>query len=365
MKKHFVKLFFFCLIIAIFISGCAPSASRMAEGVIIEDMLGRKVTVPVEVERIVGVRSGALRQLVYMDAIDMIIGIEDGERRGTKPYITAHPQLQNLPVIGPNMGGDAEMLANAHPDVIFSAYTTIAEADDLQKKTGIPVIALECPEIATPARDSLYASLRLIGKILHKEARADSLIAYMSGLIQELDLRTSNIGDKERPSVYVGGVSYSGAKNIASTQPFYPPFIFTNSRNVTSMLNERLVSHVRGTYIDIEQLLLWNPDVIFLDESGINLVRNDLKQGGALYGGLKAVQNNRTYTVMPYNNYAVNYELVLINSWFVGKVLYPDAFADIDVKAKANEILEMFLGKPIFDELVTDNSFRQINKDEF
>ncbi len=344
---------------------CHMPAHTRTDGIQIEDMLGRKVSVPQQVERVVGLRAGTLRLLTYMDAADKVCGIEEGEKRSSRPYLTAYPGLTELTPVGPLMGGDAEAILNARPDVIFTAYTTAGDADDLQKKTGIPVVALECSEIGTPAaRDSLYSSLRLIGKILHKEDRAHTLITYMESEIEELNRRTRDISEDERPTAYVGGIAYGGVKDIASTQPFYPPFVFTHAKNVASVLDGRRISHVKGTYIDKEQLLIWNPDVIFIDEYGLQLALNDLKPGGAISGHLKAVNNNKVFTLLPYNNYATNYELVLIDSWFTGKVLYPDAFPDIDITEKADEILTMFYGKPIFNQLITDHSLRQIDKNE-
>jgi iron complex transport system substrate-binding protein len=331
----------------------------------IEDMLGRKVSVPQCVERVVGIRAGSLRLLVYMNAAEKVVGIEEGDKLNlNRPYLTAHPEFSKLPRIGPLMGGDAELIINTHPDVIFSAYTTASEADDLQQKTGIPVIALECPELGiSTSRDTLYTSLRLIGKVLQKEARADSLIAYMEAMIRELDNRAQSVQGL-RPSVYIGGVSYGAMKDIASTQPYYPPFLFIHARNVAESLDKRLISHVKGTYIDKEQLMVWNPDYLFFDESGLNLIFAGMKAGSALYENLQAVKNHKMFILAPYNNYAVNYELVFVNCWFAGKVLYPEAFSDIHFENKANEILQLFLGKSIFNDLITENSFRQIKKED-
>ncbi|MDR0538583.1 MAG: ABC transporter substrate-binding protein [Tannerellaceae bacterium] len=331
----------------------------------VEDMLWRTVMIPEKVERIVGIRAGSLRLLVYMNLAKNVVGIEDGDKLNLKrPYLSAFPELDCLPRIGPLMGGDAELIINARPDVIFTAYSTVGEADDLQLKTGIPVIALECPELGiSAARDSLYASLRLIGSVMQREERADSLITAMEEMIHELELRSS-VAEARRPSVYVGGVAYGAMKDIASTQPYYPPFIFTKANNVVSSIDRRLVSHVKGTYVDKEQLMVWNPDYLFIDESGLSLILEDLKPGRGLYENLDAVSRGNVFTLMPYNNYAVNYELVLINCWFTGKILYPEAFADMEIDAKANDILKLFFGKPVFSELVTENSFRHITKDD-
>ncbi len=328
---------------------------------VVEDMLGRKVEVPVKVNKVVGLRAGALRFLVYMDATDMVAGIEEGELRGSRPYIMAHPSLLDLPLIGPSMGGDAELIVKAQPDVIFIAYATSSQANNLQKKTGIPVIAIACPEFLT-GREKMYGSFRLIGKVLDKANRADSLISYINHTINTLNERTGNIVEKAKPSVYIGGVSYSGSYGISSTQPYYPPFAFINANNVAASIDDRLVSHVKGTHVDKEKLVTWNPDILFFDASGLSLVKKDIGQGSALFNSLKAVKNNRMYTLLPYNNYATNYELVLANAWYAGKVLYPEVFSDISVKEKTNEILMVFLNQKFYDKLIkTSKGFMKVS----
>lgn len=338
MNKNIIYIFLF-----FFLLSCINPSLKKRDGFMVNDMLGRTVLIPKEVNTVVGLRAGALRLLLYCGAKEMIAGIEEPEKRPGRPYMDAFPELRKLPVIGPAMGGDAELILKAKPDVIFISYTTKTDANALQEKTGIPVIAIECPEFATE-KEKLFDSFRLIGRVTNNQGRVDSLIAYISRSINELDERTKGISTENRPKVYIGGVSYSGSYGINSTQPFYPPFIFTNSKNVASLIDKSLVSYVKGTFIDKEQLLQWNPDYLFIDKSGINIVKKDLSAGSALYDNLKAIQNNNIYTLYPYNNYAINYEMVLVNSWYVAIVLYPQQFSDIDFTSKAKEIVSVFLG---------------------
>ncbi|MBN2480479.1 MAG: iron ABC transporter substrate-binding protein [Bacteroidales bacterium] len=353
-------------ILSALIMGCKSNPLSNQDGeTAVTDMLGRQVMIPSAVNRIVGLRAGALRLLVYMDAVDMIAGVEESETDETRPYLQAHPSLKELPVVGPSMGGDAELIVKINPDVIFISYTTKEDADALRHKTGIPVIAVECPEFGTE-RDILYASLSLIGKVLNKEQRADSLISYIDRSVEELHNRTAEIPVQKKPSVYIGGVPYSGSHGINSTQPWFPPFMFVNAINAASEIDERLVSHVKGTYIDKEQLLMWDPDVLFIDESGLSMVRQDLAKGTALFSNLKAVRNDSIFILLPYNNYAVNYELVLANAWYAGKILYPDNFADVEIQEKTDEILNVFLGQAFYKKLMNNSSaLRQLKKDEF
>ena len=91
--------------VILFISCRNPSRPDRDECVVVKDMLGREVKVPENIERIVGLRAGALRLLVYMDGTDKVVGIEEAEKRGVRPYTIAYPELMELPLIGPSMEG--------------------------------------------------------------------------------------------------------------------------------------------------------------------------------------------------------------------------------------------------------------------
>jgi iron complex transport system substrate-binding protein len=328
--------------------------------VVIEDALGRKVSLSANPERIVGLRPGALRLLAYMNLCDRVAGVEQVEKNGdNRPYLIAYPELLQIPFIGAR-GGNNELIMSVNPDVIFMTYTSVADADALEKLTGIPVVALKYPEMGL-AVDKLFTSLKIIGKIMNKEERADSLAEYIRLSLNDLYHRTSSIDNVKKPTVYIGGIAHGRARNITSTHPDYPPFVFTNAKNVAVAMDRTENYSLSGTYIDIEELMIWNPDIIFIDESGLSLVNNDIRDGGAWVNHLKAIKTGRIYTLPSYNSYAVNYETALINSWFVGKTMYPDAFKDISIEEKANEILTVFLEKPIYNELVTLHSFKSLS----
>lgn len=346
---HYRLLHSSVLLIIVFSFICCNNQGRAEQSdpdIVVTDMLGRKVTVPANIDKVVALRAGALRLLVYMDAADMIAGVEENEKRSSRPYLLAFPELMKLPSVGPQMGGDPELIVAAQPDVIFISYSTVGEADALQQKTGIPVVAIDCPDLQVNS-NGLFDSFSLIGKILHKKNRADSLIKGISSMIEELNTRTSSIKPEDKPGVYVGGVAYSGAHGIASTHGAFAPFLFVNANNVVSGKQNIVSSHVKGTNIDIEQLLLWNPDIIFIDESGYSLALQDINNQPALKKSLDAIRNNQLYCLLPYNNYATNYEFVLLNAWFAGKIIYPQQFEDIDIETKASEVLTLFFNKPV------------------
>ncbi len=60
------------------------------------------------------------------------------------------------------------------------------------------------------------------------------------------------------------------------------------------------------------------------------------------------MQTGDVYGVLPYNWYTKNYGSILANAYFIGKLIYPERFTDIDPKAKADEIYTFLVGKPVF-----------------
>lgn len=336
------------LILSGFIA-CNNPGSEKKPGNKVEDMLGRKVYVPNDISSAIGIGPGALRLLVYLQAENMVIGVEEIERRTGRAYIYAHPELSEKPTIGPAFTGDAELITEQNPDVIFKTYTTKSEADKLQRKTNIPVIALKYVNESSEWK-VLENALNMMGNVLGKNERAESLIRYYQNTIDTLNQLTGNIPKERKPKVYIGGVSHRGLHGINSTSPYYEPFEFTNTRNVASTLKNNHANN-EGVFLDIEQILVWKPELLFIDLAGLDLVKQDLKNHGAAFEKVPAFRKQKIYGVHPYNWYSTNYATVLANSWYVASVLYPDKFQNTDIIAKTDSIYKHFLGHGVYNKM--------------
>lgn len=322
-------------------------------GIETTDMSDRKVMIPERIENIIALNPGMLRLIAWLDATDLVCGIEYNETRRTVPYLFAHPELREKTVIGTGNSPDPELLATLAPDVIFSTYISRAEADKLQSRTGIPVLAIQYGNFDDEI-DMVFQALKYLGKILHREQRADYLTNYIGETIRDLHSRTSGDFANKNPSVYVGGISYRGSHGITSTEPRYPPFRFLNTTNVASSLGSVMTSRIdnmQNAFIDKEQLIEWNPDFIFLDMSS-NSYKNDLIDEPWVKI-LKAAKNDHIYTVYPYNWYTINYSTLLVNAYLIGKILYPEKFGDVNIETKADEIYQAILGKPVYNDMVS------------
>ena len=347
------------LFFSIPLPACAGEGGDAGRGTrAVTDMLAREVKIPAVVERLVCIEAGALRLIVYLHAADRVVGVEEIESRegvaggGAKPYIIANPELKRLPKIGPMHGGDPELILDRAPDVILWTYTTAQDADDLQERTGIPVIGIEYGDL-NEERDTFYEALRLVGNVTGDSGRAEHLIAYIGGIIDDLNERTANVTDVKE--AYIGGVGRRGAHGILSTEPAYSPFTFVHVDNVASGLG------LEHAFIDQEQLLEWNPEHLFIDEGGYSLAMEALEEHP--YGILDAVREGRLYGLLPYNWYTTNYGTVLANAYYVGSILYPELFKDIDPVAVADEIYGEMVGGPAYRDMAESfGGFKKIGE---
>jgi iron complex transport system substrate-binding protein len=338
------------LVIATLIAGSCKQHPNPEENTYsVTDMLNRKVAVPDTIDQIIGIGPGTVRLITYLKATNMIAGIEEVERRSGRPYILAYPQLKKRPIIGPQFTGNAELIAAQSPDIIFKSYTTKSEADDLSRKTQIPVVCIT-PENISGEWKHLTQSLRLMGDILGKTTEAQSLIRYYSHTKAKLDSLTQGIPLSEKPEVYIGGISFKGTHGITSTSPEYNPFRLIHAHNVATNLSDE---HAMGQnlMIDIEQLIQWNPDMMFLDVAGLSVIKQDIADHKQALAHIQAFRDSAVYSVHPYNWYSTNYATVLANTWYIASVLYPETFHTDSLTHQINTIYTHFLGKPVYKKM--------------
>ena len=355
------------LISALAVLVCREQVALSNDGVIkVTDMAGRTVKVPAQPRRIVCIGPGTLRLITYLEATDRVAAIESGFEKDSatgRPYRMAHPELALLPAMGqasPSPQPDPEAILNVKPDIIFISYAEGRVPDSLEEKTGIPVIVLSYGDLASFSNEHLFGSLRLAGRLLDKTPRAEAVIKFIKNCENDLRGRADEIPDERRPKVYVGGLGFRGTQGIISTEYSYPAFELLRARNVAARPGKK--GHI---FIDKEKLLEWDPDIIFIDAGGMNIIKNDYKKDPEYYELLTAVRNDNVYGLFPYNYYTTNIDTALADAYFIGKTIYPESFSDISTEKKADEIYTFLVGKPVYEMMKSDwSAFTKIRLNE-
>ena len=328
-------------------AGCGTGGAGMQSGRTITDGAGRQVTVPEKVESIVCVGVGALRYTCYMGAQNLVAGVEDYETKGGMDRLYNYvnfEKFQNLPVIGTNGQPYAEEIINLAPDVIVMSKSASVEADDLQTKTGTPVVVV--PGSDTTLDENAYETIRIMGELYGKQTRATELTDYLKSIALDLDNRTKDIAEEDKPTVYIGGVSFKGHHGFEGTEAGYGPLALIHANNLADTTGQS------GAFnIDLEQVLSWDPDIIFVDFNGMNLIKEDYAKNADYYNSLTAVQEGRVYSQISFRSNASNLETALADAYYAACVMYPEQFRDVDPVAKAEEIFEKLLGANPYAEL--------------
>ena len=331
-----------CSMVVLSVAAESGSATR-----IIVDCMDREVEIPETVKSIVCVGVGALRYSCYVGAADLVVGVEDYE---VKPGMSRlynyvnFDKFKELPVTGSNGVPFAEEIINADPQVIVVSTYASLDPDELSAKTGIPVVMV--PGSDTTLDEKAYVTIRILGELYHMEDRAAELTAYLKEIQQDLDARTASIPEEEKPSVYVGGVSFKGQHGFEGTEAYYGPFELIHANNLANATDQT------GAFnIDVEQVLAWDPEFIFLDFNGMSLINEDYANNPDFYEALTAVQEGRVYSQISFRSSASNLETALADAYYAACIMFPEQFADVDPVEKAGEIFTMLLGTNPYEDL--------------
>lgn len=286
------------------------------------DSLGRTVELPDTIERVAP--SGNLSQMIlYSIAPEKISGwslkLSDTAKG---EYFTK--DTAGLPVFGTFYGKKAnlnkEALMAADPQVVMdmgeikgSEESMTKDLDDLMRDIQIPVITLEAYLDNTP---DVY---RTLGVLLGKEERAEELAVFADEAIK----RASEAREKVTKPVTVYYSSSDDGLEAIPTGSFHGEVIEkTGGVNVVPAS----FSTQQGS-VSMEQLYLWDPDVILLSKPKAYETATTSKA----WSLLSAVRNGRVYLVPsePYSFIdsppATNR---LIGIYWLGQLLYPELYPE-------------------------------------
>jgi iron complex transport system substrate-binding protein len=94
--------------------------------------------------------------------------------------------------------------------------------------------------------------------------------------------------------------------------------------------------------------------LIFIDQGGFAAVVEDYQKNTVFYESLSAVRAGKVYVQLPYNYYSTNIDTAIADAYYLGKILYPVAFADVEPEQKADEIYQTLLGQPVYAQMAAD-----------
>ncbi len=363
------KLLAALLIAAIVLSlcACAPrDDAQAADGdrITVTDMIGREVEVtPGSYKRVVCIGAGALRMYSYIADVSLLCGVEDIDNTAlaqrpqmfdsvARPYVLAYGDVFNtLPSCG--VGGpmaqaaEAEKILACQPDIVISEFEDTEKENALQEQLGVPVITLKAGAKGV-FDDHFYGSMELLGKIFGREQRAAELVKFVQDEAAAIAASVADIPQQDKPNVYICGLGNWGTANHLTTAESYASFEVAGIKNVLVGLGIEGIGEIEEErFVDLGE----DMDIIIMDAAAVKNIKPLYAQDSTMFDTCKAWQTGEVYLEMAYNAYYTNFETVLINTWYIAKVVYPERFADVDIEEKINEVTKMFLGQELLSEI--------------
>ena len=338
----------FTTLLLILLMSFAAASVAVGEGDtrIFTDSTGREVTVPRSITR-VAVTGPMTQHVVFALAPDMLVGVSDAWSEEEKEFIPQ--EYWSLPDIGQLYGGkgtmNLEALLAAEPQIVLDiGESKKGIGDDMEQltlQTGIPFIHIDA-ELFT-----FHEAFIALGDLLGCPDMARELADFCSRTCLAAQ-QTADKAEKVR-LLYIVGEEGLG---VIAKGSYQASVIDLMSDNIAVVENPS--ARGTGNEVDMEQLLLWDPEcIIFGTGSVYDQVAED-----PLWQNLTAVKNGRYYESPcgPYNwmGFPPACQRMVGLLW-MGKLLYPEA-ADYDLYEEAKTYFNLFyhtqLPEERFNELV-------------
>ncbi|MBJ2181204.1 ABC transporter substrate-binding protein [Pseudomonas veronii] len=348
----------------------APAAEADTARRTVTDLLGREVKVHLPVRRMI---LGEGRQLYLVAALDTQNPIErivgwrkdliqsDPDTYGA--YLRKFPAIARIPTFGGFEDGtfDIEQAIAQHPDVIIlniEAQHATEDARYIEKldALGIPVVYVD---FRNQPMQNTEPTMRLFGRLLGKEARAEAFIDFRNRQIRRV---TDVIAAQQpvRPAVFIERIGgYTDDCCLSFGNENFGLFVdMAGGDNIA----RGIIPSTFGQ-LNPEQVIVANPAQVVVTSAnweafapgghwvgvgpGADMTQARHKLAWytqrPAYAGIKA-QDNQAFHAIWHQFYNSPYQFVAIQQ--LAKWFHPTLFADLDPEASFRELHERFLPVP-------------------
>jgi iron complex transport system substrate-binding protein len=293
-------------------------APRRARAATVTDSAGRAVPVPERVERIFPAGPPAAIFL-YTLAPELLLGWPRANRPEEREFLL--PDVGGRPEVGRITGrgntANLEVVLALKPDLILDmgsvTPTYVSLADRVQQQTGIPYALLD------GRFDGIAQGYRTLGALIGRREQGEDLARVTDEMMKTVTGRIAVIPQNSRPRVYYARgprgleTGLGGSINVETIELM--------ARNVAGETHGGLAN------VSIEQVLLWNPDVIItIDQDFAAGVASD-----PAWTPISAVRARRVHLSPKLPFGWVDFPPCvnrLIGLRWLAKILYPDVFTE-------------------------------------
>ena len=333
-----------------------PMAGSSEGMLTIRDCAGRETEIPEDPERIAVLDSFAGEAAVMIGAGERMVTCPNGVKSDSL-LCEICPSLKDVSVVMSGGSFNAEALLTLSPDVIIIKEGILSSEEEKAKldKLGIPYLVSAYGNMA----EQMYA-IRMIGAAAGGQYRenAEKIIAYYCDVIRRVCVAAEKIPEAERKTVYHSineAVRTDGENSLGNDW-----ISCAGAENVSAQHTESLQADGGDYYAGIEQIFVWDPDVVICNEAE---TKKYLLSDGK-WSGLRAVKEKQIYNI-PVGatrwGQRGSLETFFAMIW-LGVTIYPEYYADFDLKKEVTQFYDEILGLKIddgtYDKMLSGSGIR-------
>ena len=322
-----------------------PVVNSSDEMLTVKDCIGRETEVLKNPERIAVLDSFAGEAVVMTGAGSLMVTCPNGVKSDSL-LCEIWPGLRDVTVVMSGGSVNAEALLQLSPDVILVKEALYEAEEERSKldKLNIPYLVISYGNMA----EQMYA-LSVIGAASGEKyaENARKINSYYCDVIRRVCRAAEKIPESERKTVYHSineAVRTDGEESLGNDW-----ITCAGAVDVSARHTESLQSEGEDYYANMEQIFVWNPDVVICNEAGTK----DYLLTDSKWTGLGAVKRGDVYNI-PVGatrwGQRGSLETFFAMIW-LGVTIYPEYYAEFDLQTEVTDFYRDILGLNIDDEI--------------
>lgn len=342
-KRVISCLLILSVILSVF-SSCGVirnSPESAGKTITVTDCMGREVQVPSDPQSICTLCPYSGMMVVMLGYGDKVTSTCNNVARSNLINEIC-PSIQNAEMVKSSGDINAEEILSLNTDLIFVEDGIFRNEDQLAK---LETMAIPYVVVGFQTIEEQFEATRVIGKALNAEEKAEKYIGWFQSVIDYVSSSIADVTDK--PVVYH---SVNEAVRTDEKGGYCAQWIdYTGVVNVSAEDTDSLELNGKKSFTTLEQIYLWNPEMIICNEGGVDeYILSDSK-----WEGLDAVRNGRVYQIpvgITRMGHPTSIETPLAILW-LAQLAHPDIF-DYDYSAKLREFYKDFFDFDLSDEWI-------------
>lgn len=257
-----------------------------------------------------------------LDLWDSVVGI-GRHAYGCDVIQATKPDVERtVPSAGSGVDVNMEVLLNLKPDLVVT-WTYKPETLRFIEARGLKVVGVYPKSLS-----ELYEVMRLHGRLFGKEEKVEACLAEMEKIFDLVRQRVSAIpAGSERRVVWLVGkpTSVTCGQGVTS-----------DLMRLAGIVNPASEIQQSSADFSLEQIVAWNPDVIFIWGHASYSPRSILESSQWRY--VKAVRDGKVFKSPRWSTWSPRVAPIVL--WMASKT-YPEVFRDVDV----NGVFDVFYRK--------------------